>query len=206
AHPRVVAAALLLLTGCSAGPPAPREVPSKPADLKLTIRAKKVAYGLDEARDGNVTVLARFENSGSQTVLLAHPNVGFPREMKDGETLVREADRGAISILIERPKGHEVHLRNNILRLFQPENQDHLLIPPGQAREILLGWLGPYFSLGQWADLEEPIFTSSGDYQITVRYWNDWPVAYIAGKSGKPSAVNPWTGALESNTITLRVE
>ncbi|MHC4768714.1 MAG: hypothetical protein ACYTEI_08390 [Planctomycetota bacterium] len=206
AHERAFAVALLLLAGCGAGPAPAREVQSQPADLKLTITAKKPAYGLDEARDGNVTILARFENSGSRTVLLAHPNVGFPREMKEGETLVREGDLGAISILIERPRGHEVHLRYNILRLFQPENRDHLLIPPGQARETLLGWFGPNFSLGQWADIREPIFTSAGDYQMTLRYWNDWPVAYIADESGSPSAVNPWTGTLESNTITLRVE
>jgi hypothetical protein len=206
AHASVVAVALLLLAGCGAGPSTPREAHAQPAGLTLTIRAKKMAYGLDEARDGNVTILARFENSSSEPVLLAHPNVGFPRKMKEGETLIREGDRGAISILIERPRGQEVHLRNNILRLFPPENRDHLLIPPGKAREILLGWFGPNFSLGQWADIREPIFTSSGDYQMTVRYRNDWPVAYIADGSGKPSAVDPWTGTLESNTIMLRVE
>jgi hypothetical protein len=198
--------AVLLLTGCGAGSARQREVPSPPTNLKLTIHAEKTGYGLDEARDGNVTILARFENSGSQTVLLAHPNVGMPRKMQEGETLVREGERGAITVLIERPTGDEVHFRNNILRLFPPENRDHLLIPPGQAQEVLLGWFGPYFSLGQWADIREPIFTSAGDYQLAVRYGNDWPVAYITDGSGKPSAVDPWTGTLESNCITLRVE
>jgi hypothetical protein len=206
AHASVAAVALLALAGCGAGPAPAREVQSQPAGLTLTIRAKELAYGLDAARDGNVTILARFENSGSRPVLLAHPNVGFHREMKEGETLVREGGRGAITVLIEPPEQQEIHLRNNILRLFPPENRDHLLIPPGQSQEILLGWFGPYFSLGQWADLREPIFISAGDYRMTVRYWNDWPLAYITDELGKPSAVEPWIGTLESNTITLRVE
>jgi hypothetical protein len=204
--PRAVAVVCLLLAGCGAGHPAPREVPAKPADLKLTIRAKKAAYDLVEASAGNVTVLARFENRGGQTMLVAHPNVGFPRELKEGETLVREGNRGALSVRIERPQDPAVHLKSHILRFFEPGGRDHLLIPPGEAQEILLGWFGPYFSLGQWADIEEPIFTSTGDYRITVRYWNDWPIAYLTDESGTPSAVNPWMGEVISNTITLRVE
>jgi hypothetical protein len=68
-----------------------------------------------------------------------------------------------------------------------------------------MGWFGPYFSLGQWAGIEEPIFTSRGDYRLTVKYWNAWPYAYLTNSTGRGSTVKPWIGELVSNTVTVTV-
>jgi len=98
-------------------------------------------------------------------------------------------------------------LRNNALRGFEPANAFRLDIPSGDTREIRLGWLGPFFALGMWEDLREPIFTERGDYTVRMVYRNHFGRAFNFKREGDVFENDtPWTGELESNTIRVRVE
>jgi hypothetical protein len=199
----VVCAGLFLSPGTgvsheSSGP-GPASVP-----LKLTIRPAEPGYDLINARMGNITILARVQNSGTQSVLLAHPNISFPHELKEGQSLKRDPSQSYLSVLIETPRGATTVLSNNGLRMFEPGNQGHLTIMPGESKEFRLGWFGPEYSVGQW-NIEKPVFTETGRYRITVRYKNTYPVAYIFEREGKWSVADAWTGEFQSNTISLPI-
>jgi hypothetical protein len=173
--------------------------------LRLTIRAGKAAYALQEAEAGNVVILARFENTSSQNVLLAHPNVCLPHQLEEGQVVTRDDHKSALSVSITAPKGRKIRLRNNILRHFAPGNRFYLELAPGESAEILLGWFGPHFSIGQWDGIDEPIFSSPGSYLIKVEYQNALPKACLNEARGC-RWVDAWMGEVSSNTITLQVE
>ncbi len=172
--------------------------------LKLTIRPEKSWYDLKEAMMGNVSILARVQNTGEQSVLLAHPNISFPHILSEGQSLMPDRSQSHLSVLIENPQGKTTVLSNNGLRMFHPGNRGHLTIMPGESEEFLLGWFGPEYSLGQWM-IDQPVFTELGRYRITVHYKNAYPVAYIFDREGKQSVVDAWTGEFRSNTISLPI-
>jgi hypothetical protein len=172
--------------------------------LKLTIRPEESGYDLKKARMGSVTILARVQNTGNQSVLLAHPNISFPHKLRQGQSLMRDRSQSHLSVLIENPQGTTTVLSNNGLRMFEPGARGHLTIMPGESKEFLLGWFGPEYSLGQWI-MDQPVFTEMGRYRITVRYKNAYPVAYVFDREGKQSAADAWIGEFQSNTISLPI-
>lgn len=173
--------------------------------LKLVIRPKEANYNLNEARTGNVTIIARVENSSKQSVLFAHPNICFPSKLKEGQRLMRDPSQSHLTVQIENPRGKTTVLWNNGLRMFEPGNKGHLTVMPGASSEFFLSWFGPHYSLGQW-NIDQPVFTEAGKYRITVRYRNAYPVAYIFDRQARQSTRDAWIGELQSNTITLRVK
>jgi len=173
--------------------------------LKLVIRSKAAAYDLKQARTGNVTIIARVENSSNQPVLFAHPNVCFPYKLKEGQSLKRDPSQSHLSVQIENPRGKTTVLRNNGLRMFEPGNKGHLTVMPGASSEFFLSWFGPHYSLGQW-NIDQPVFTEAGKYRITVRYRNAYRVAYLLDRPGTQWARDAWIGELQSNTITVLVK
>lgn len=172
--------------------------------LELTIRPQESAYDLKKARVGNVTILARVQNTGKQSVLLAHPNMCFPHKLREGQSLMRDLSQSHLSVLIENPQGATTVLSNNGLRMFEPGNVGHLTLMPGESKEFLLGWFGPNYNVGQW-HMDKPVFTETGRYRITVRYKNAYPVAYIFDQEGKRSVADAWIGEFQSNTISLPI-
>lgn len=174
------------------------------APLKLTIRPEKSGYDLKTARIGSIKILARVQNNGQQSVLLAHPNVSFPHELREGESLMPDPSQSHLSVLIENPQGTTIVLSNNGLRKFDPGNRGHLSIMPGDSKEFFLGWFGPEYSVGQW-NIDQPVFTETGKYSITVRYKNAYPVAYIFARDAKQSVADAWIGEFQSNTISLLI-
>ncbi len=154
---------------------------------------------------GNVAILAQVQNTGEQSVLLAHPNISFPHKLREGQGLMPDRSQSHLSVLIENPQGKTTVLSNNGLRQFDPGNRGHLTIMPGESKEFLVGWFGPEYSLGQWT-IDQPVFTETGKYSITVRYKNAYPVAYVFDQDGKQSAAEAWIGEIESNTISLIVK
>jgi len=178
---------------------------SVPGQLKLIIRPKETDYDLNDARTGNVTIIARVENSSKQSVLFAHPNVCFPHELREGQSLMRDPSQSHLTVLIENPRGKITVLWNNVLRVFEPGNKGHLTIMPGASSEFILSWFGPHYSLGQW-NIDQPVFAEAGKYCITVRYRNAYRVAYIFNRQRRPSVRDAWIGELQSNTIALLVK
>lgn len=172
--------------------------------LTVTIRPAEPGYSLKNASLGNVVILAEVRNTGKRDVLLAHPNVCFPHELSEGESVMPDRTQSHLSIVIEDPRGTTTVLTNNELRMFEPGNRHHMTIMPGQSSEFFLGWFGPEYSVGQW-NLSKPLFTEPGDYRITVRYKNAYPVAYIFDETGKQSASDAWIGEFQSNTIVLPI-
>lgn len=205
--PRLIAvacAAFLLWHGASVAQDSFKQ-DSVSAQLKLVIRAKEAAYDLNQARTGNVTIIARVENSSKQRVLFAHPNVCFPHKLREGQRLTRDPSQSHLTVLIENPSGKTTVLRNNGLRVFEPGNKGHLTVMPGASREFFLGWFGPLYSLGQW-NMDQPVFTETGQYRVTVRYRNAYPVAYLFDREGRQSTGDAWIGELQSNTIAVLVK
>ena len=175
--------------------------------LKLTLRPAQDEYDLEEARLGNVTLIAGLENIGNMPLILAHPNVCFPHDYQEGESFhMKERDcKSEISILITLPTETQISLRNNLLRMFEPDNKDHLVIQPGQSTEIQFGWFAPA-SLGQWdydsgGAITEPLFSQKGTYHIGVKFTNLFPKAYIYDEAGNSHMIDTvWTGEVQSNT------
>jgi hypothetical protein len=194
---------LFLLPGTGISHESSRNDPAS-GQLELTIRPAEFGYDLKQARMGNVTILARVRNTGKQSVLLAHPNVSFPHKLREGQALMPDPSQSHLSVLIENPQGKTTVLSNNGLRLFAPGNRDHLAIMPGESQEFLLGWFGPEYSLGQWI-IDQPVFTETGRYRITVEFKNAYPVAYIFDREGKQSVAEAWIGEFQSNTISLMI-
>ena len=87
---------------------------------------------------GNVTLIAGLENIGNTLLILAHPNVCFPHDYQAGESfqLAEREGKSEISILITLPNETQISLRHNLLRMFEPGHKDHLVIQPGEAKEI----------------------------------------------------------------------
>lgn len=199
----IVCAGFFLLPGFGLSPAiAKDDLP--PGPLKLTIRSAEPEYVLKEAKAGNVIIHAQVQNTGEETVLLAHPNMSFPHELSEGQSLVRDLSESHLSVQIENPRGNTTVLTNNGLRNFDPGNRHHMTIPPGQSSTFFLGWFGPEYNVGQWI-LDQPVFTETGEYRITVRFKNAYPVAYVFDESGKQSPADAWTGVIQSNTISLPV-
>ena len=199
----IVCAGLLMLPGVSGSQVAAKDdVASDP--LKLTIRPAQPGYDLKNARLGNVVILAEVRNTGKRKVLLAHPNVCFPHKLSEGQSVMPDRSQSHLSVVIENPRGTTTVLTNNQLRMFEPGNRHHMTIMPGRSSEFFLGWFGPEFSVGQW-NMDKPVFTEPGDYRITVRFKNAYPVAYIFDETGKQSASGAWIGAFQSNTIVLPI-
>lgn len=176
--------------------------------LKLTLRPAKDVYGLEEAQ-GNVTIFASLENIGNEPLLLAHPNVCFPRDFQEGERFyVKEREgKSEISILISLPNDTQISLRNDF-RFFEPGNRDHLVIQPGESKEIKFGWFFPA-SLGQWAydsggPLAEPLFLLRGTYHVEVNFKNVFPKAYVYDEGREYHMIDTaWTGEIQANTIVV---
>lgn len=205
--PRVIAiacAGFLLWHGVSVAQDSSKHG-SVSGQLKLVISPKKAAYDLNDARTGNVTIIARVENSSKQTVLFAHPNVCFPAKLKEGQRLMRDPSQSHLTVRIENPRGKTTVLWNNGLRMFEPGNKGHLTVMPGASSEFFLSWFGPHYSLGQW-NIDRPVFTEVGKYRITIQYRNVYPVAYIFDRQARQSTGDAWIGELQSNTITLLVK
>lgn len=199
----VVCAGLFVLPGTGVSHESSGPDPAS-GPLKLTIMPAEPGYDLKQARRGGVTILARVQNAGTQSVLLAHPNISFPHVLREGQSLKRDPSQSQLSVLIENPRGTTTVLSNNGLRMFEPGGRGHLTIAPGESKEFLLGWFGPEYSVGQW-NIDQPVFTETGRYRITVRYKNTYPVAYIFGREGKRSAADAWIGKFQSNTISLPI-
>lgn len=199
----ICCAGLLLLLAIS---PSEVEAEDAPASspLTLTIRPAEPGYDLKNARLGNVVIHAEVRNTGKRDVLLAHPNVCFPHKLSEGESVTPDRSKSHLSVVIENPQGTTTVLTNNNLRMFEPGNRHHMTIMPGQSSQFVLGWFGPEYSVGQW-NLAKPLFTEPGDYRITVRYKNAYPVAYIYDATGKQSVSDAWIGEFQSNTIVLPV-
>jgi hypothetical protein len=199
-----LSAVLFAALGLAGGAAAERA--AAPGPLELTISAGAPAYDLDAARNGNVTIVAQIRNPGGQEVLFAHPNVCVPRELREGESVTPDPAESHLEVEIETPSGATHRLTNNFLRLFEPGNRDHLALGPGATADFRLGWLSPYFNLGQW-NIDQPVFTGPGTYRLTLRYHNAYPVAYVFGAGESRSRpVAAWTGTLRSNTVEVRVE
>ena len=196
-----LAAALLTALSASASPFAGAADP-----LELSIEVDEPAYDLDRARLGDVTVIARVRNPGGEAVLLAHPNVCFPHELLEGKAVTPEQSESHLAVEIVAPSGSRRRLVNNLLRLFAPGNRDHLDLGPGAAAEFRLGWFAPEYNLGQW-EIDQPVFTESGTYRVTLRYHNAYPVAHVFGAGETRSRpMTAWTGTLQSNTVEIRIE
>jgi hypothetical protein len=178
--------------------------------LKLTLRPAKEGYDLEEARLGNVTLIAGLENSGNTPLILAHPNVCFPHDYQAGESfqLTEREGKSEISILITRPNETQISLRHNLLRMFEPGHKDHLVIQPGEAKEIQFGWFAPA-SLGQWdydsgGAITEPIFSQKGTYHLGVKFTNMFPRAHIYDEAESSHMIDTaWTGEVQSSTIIV---
>jgi len=178
--------------------------------LKLTLRPAQDAYDLEEAKLGNVTLIASLENIGNMPLILAHPNVCFPHDYQEGQSfhMTERAGKSEISLLITRPNAAQISLRNNLLRMFEPGNEDHLIIQPGESKEIQFGWFAPA-SLGQWdydsgGAITEPIFSQKGTYHIDVKFINLFPKAYIYDEVGNSRMIDTaWIGEAQSNTIIV---
>jgi hypothetical protein len=177
----------------------------KPA-LRLSIGPERESYDSNDGKKGTVVIIALLENLGEEDVLLAHPNICFPKIPEEGERLTLDDNKSHLSVTIRNPDGTSVYLRNNRLRFFEPGNKDHLIVKAGESQEVRLGWFGPYFSLGQWVGIDQPLFVSQGAYQVRVTYKNAYPVAYIFDGQGKRVAAEPWIGVLQSDLITVQVE
>lgn len=174
--------------------------------LELSIEVGAPIYDLDRARLGDVTIIARVRNLGGEAVLFAHPNVCFPHELREGEAVTPEQSESHLALEIEAPSGSRRRLVNNLLRLFAPGNRDHLALDPGASAEFRLGWFAPEYNLGHW-EIDQPVFTESGTYRVTLRYHNAYPVAHVFGTGETRSRpMTAWTGTLESNTVKIRVE
>jgi len=179
------------------------------AALELSLEADSPVYSFDDAGSGEVTLTARFKNLGSGPVFLAHPSATVPDGYEPGGTFSMDERRGRSEILlyITRPDGGEVVLRNNALRGFEPGNAFRLDIPSGETRDIRLGWLGPFFALGMWEDLREPIFTERGDYTVRMVYRNHFGKAFSFERGGDVfDKEMPWPGEVESGEIIIRVD
>ena len=199
----IVCTALLLLAGASLSQESESDQRTSGA-LKLTISSKKPAYDLKDARAGNIVILAEVHNTGQDSALLAHPNVCFPYKLKEGQSFKPDQSQSYLSVEIEGPKGAKWVLWNNGLRMFDPGNRHGMTINPGQATKFVLGWFGPEYSVGQWR-IDRPLFTRPGQYRITARFKNAYPVAYVFDQDGNQSAETAWTGELQSNTISVVV-
>ncbi len=179
------------------------------AGLSLSLKPEKESYGLEEARSGNVTLTATFTNAGEGVLFLAHPSATAP-DSYTGEGSFgfdERCGKSEMLLYIKGPGGEETVLRHNVLRGFEPGNVFRLDIPPGDTREIMLGWLGPYFALGMWDDIREPIFTERGEYKIRMVYRNYFGKALSFGRGTDIFEKDvPWTGEVVSNTISVRVE
>lgn len=199
----IVCAGLLMLLGIKLSQVAAKDdLASGP--LTLTIRPAEPGYDLKNASSGNVVILAEVRNTGKRNVLLAHPNVCFPHKLSEGESVMPDRSQSHLSVVIENPQGTTMVLTNNELRMFEPGNRHHMTIMPGQSSQFVLGWFGPEYNVGQW-NLAKPLFTEPGDYRVTVRYKNAYPVAYIFDETGKQSVSDAWIGAFQSNTIVLPI-
>jgi hypothetical protein len=178
--------------------------------LKLTLRSAQGTYDLAEARAGNVTLIASLENSGATPLILAHPNVCFPHDYQAGDSfhMSEREGKSEISVLISLPKETQITLRNNLLRMFEPGNKDHLIIQPGESREIHFGWFAPA-SLSQWdydagGAIIEPIFSQKGTYHVVVKFTNLFPIAFIYDEAGNSHMIDTaWTGEVQSSTIIV---
>lgn len=177
--------------------------------LSLSIMPEKQSYSLQEAASGGVVILARFVNAGEKEAFLAHPAATAP-ESYDGKGVFRmDERRGSSEILlyITSPGGKETVLRHNFLRGFEPGNRFSLNIPSGGSEEVRLGWLGPYFALGMWDDIKEPIFDERGRYRIRMVYRNRFTKVLSFGRGGDIFVeVVPWTGEVVSDTVEVSVE
>jgi hypothetical protein len=179
------------------------------AALALSLEADSPVFSFDDADSGELTITARFKNLGGGPVFLAHPSTTVPDGYEPGGTFSMSERHGRSDILlyITRPDGGEVVLRNNALRGFEPGNRFRLDIPPGETREIRLGWLGQFFALGMWDDLREPVFTERGVYKFRMVYRNRFHKAFSFKRDCDVLENDaPWTGELESNAILVRVE
>ncbi|NNE25122.1 MAG: hypothetical protein HKN11_21180 [Rhizobiales bacterium] len=199
----VFCAGLLMLPGISLSEVAVKDDVASNS-LAMTIRPAQPGYDLKNARLGNVVILAEVRNTGKQMVLLAHPNVCFPHKLSEGQSMMPDRSQSHLSVVIENPRGTTMVLKNNQLRMFEPGNRHHMTIMSGQSSEFVLGWFGPEYSVGQW-NLDKNVFTQPGEYRITVRYKNAYPVAYIFDETGKQSVSDAWIGEFQSNTIVLPI-
>jgi hypothetical protein len=155
----------------------------------------------------NVTLIAQLRNTGTEPIVLAHPNACFPKDYELGDTIhvsVRY-EKSEIIISITRPDGSRVYLRNNMLRGFEPNGGHYLYIDQGESVEILLGWLGPDFSLGQW-EVSEDVFFLPGIYTAQVTIKNLLPKAIDNDKVGNWFLRQDiWMGETVSNTVEIAV-
>lgn len=173
--------------------------------LTLTLTTDKSIYTVDEAN--NIMITARFENESDETILLAHPSICMPRGPEVGENLTIDPNQSFIQVRITTPTGNEVLLRNSYFDRFrfgpsETGSTDHLILEPGEAREILFYKFHPYSMINPWDWIIEPIFTVRGTYQIQVEYKNNYSCAWFDGTG----CADPWMGEVASSLLLIEVE
>lgn len=173
--------------------------------LALTLTPEKSTYDLEEA--DNLQLTARFENTSDGTLLLAHPGICLPGGLQEGESIPLDPNQSYILVRITTPADKQILLRNSIFSRFllgpsEATSQDHLILAPGEAAEVIFYKFHAYSNINPWVLISEPIFSIRGSYNIQVVLKNNYPCAWF----DETGCAEPWMGEVASNVILVEVE
>lgn len=188
----------------------------KTANLRNTTPQEKQSLLLTiKGNVGNgrlVGIIATFKNTGSKTVILAHPGSCIPDtislEKEEVYNISEVIEKAKLKIQIIYPTGKQVNLISSPFSNFLDLNGnslDHLIIEPGESKKIVLTQfhLSPFprwdFYPAKPAQL--PMFPLKGLYRITVSYTNT--LSRMSTFDGKILQV--WKGNVTSNTIAVDI-
>ena len=173
--------------------------------VTLTLRHVQQEYRTDEA--ANVSFTGIFTNQTRNPLLIAHPNACFPEDFqqKGGYWATERYGKAELLVHVLPPNGKQLTLRNNMLRVFPPDNDPVLELAPGESKEFQLAWFTPS-SMGQWL-LDSTVFAEPGTYRVRVSYRNLLPKAIYRTKDARAaSQKRPWNGELLSNELKIVIQ
>jgi hypothetical protein len=200
---------LLVLSGCS-----DKKIDSRPTvqpteGISITLTPNASAYDLMKVPQGVVRFSATINNDSRATIIIAHPSICFPVDVKAGEGLHIKDRHGKSELLLEitKPNATKVILRDGS-HGFDPNLVYLFTIPPGGKESFSLGWFFQN-ARGRWENDTEAwmVFLEKGTYKIRIIFRNVFPKAAVYNTAAnKPESVSVWTGKMLSSEIAVEIK
>ncbi len=166
-------------------------------------------FELEEVRRGAVGFTATIRNESTTPIKIAHPSICFPADYVEGEIrhLNDSHEKSEILLIIKRPDGADVVLRDGYFHYFDPGNFPLLTIPSNETGTFHVGWFFQN-ARGRWEKDEEAakVFLLKGQYRIRIVFRNFFTRASVYNINTKANSfIDVWTGEMESTEVTIEL-
>lgn len=178
--------------------------------LSISLLPDSAVFDISKVPQGAVGFTAQITNNEPFPLIIAHPSICFPADHKQGESIRIEDFHGKseLLVIITKPNGTKIILRDGFYGYFNPGNIPILRIPPQGITTFKIGWFFQN-ARGRWEHNDEAarVFLAKGVYRIQIRFRNSFPKAALYDSITRETIfADVWTGDMISDEISIEIK